>query len=53
MVEQNSATCVKTYQKDALKMNADTVKHVEFILVDPSCSGSGKSIEILKIRDKD
>ncbi|XP_012146450.1 nop2/Sun-like domain containing protein 5 isoform X2 [Megachile rotundata] len=40
-VKATGATCVKTIQKDALKLDGNNFKDVEYILVDPSCSGSG------------
>lgn len=41
-VEKSGATCVTTLQKDVLTLKSDECPDVEYILVDPSCSGSGK-----------
>ncbi|KAJ9585883.1 hypothetical protein L9F63_020471, partial [Diploptera punctata] len=39
-IEKNGITCTETHHQDAMKLNAESCKGVEFILVDPSCSGS-------------
>lgn len=44
MVESSGATCVKTMNKDVLKVTAEDCPEVEYILVDPSCSGSGNTL---------
>ncbi|XP_017760729.1 PREDICTED: probable 28S rRNA (cytosine-C(5))-methyltransferase isoform X2 [Eufriesea mexicana] len=36
-----SASCVETVNKDALTLEENEYSNVEYILVDPSCSGSG------------
>ncbi|XP_017779861.1 PREDICTED: probable 28S rRNA (cytosine-C(5))-methyltransferase [Nicrophorus vespilloides] len=41
IVESSGATCVKTICKDVLNIKGEDVPGVEYILVDPSCSGSG------------
>ncbi|KAF2905767.1 hypothetical protein ILUMI_00410 [Ignelater luminosus] len=41
MVQNADATCVKTIHKDAVTLTAEDCPNVEYILVDPSCSGSG------------
>ncbi|XP_026669434.1 probable 28S rRNA (cytosine-C(5))-methyltransferase [Ceratina calcarata] len=40
-VNKTGATCVKTIKKDALELEPDECPDVEYILVDPTCSGSG------------
>ncbi|KOC62174.1 Putative methyltransferase NSUN5 [Habropoda laboriosa] len=40
-VEVIGATCVETINKDALTLRANEFPDIEYILVDPSCSGSG------------
>lgn len=42
MVESSGATCVETVFKDVLTVDGTVLPDVEYILVDPSCSGSGK-----------
>ncbi|XP_030369408.1 probable 28S rRNA (cytosine-C(5))-methyltransferase [Scaptodrosophila lebanonensis] len=39
--EEGGCSIVKTFNADALAMNAEQLPNVEYILVDPSCSGSG------------
>ncbi|KAF5291173.1 hypothetical protein FQA39_LY14415 [Lamprigera yunnana] len=34
-------TCIKTINKDAIQVTSEECPNVEYILVDPSCSGSG------------
>lgn len=43
IVNSSGATCVKTFNKDVLTCYNDDFPGVEYILVDPSCSGSGIS----------
>ncbi|XP_069683821.1 28S rRNA (cytosine-C(5))-methyltransferase [Periplaneta americana] len=40
-VEKSGATCVKTLHCDALTLDSTQCPGVQYILVDPSCSGSG------------
>ncbi|XP_053997732.1 28S rRNA (cytosine-C(5))-methyltransferase [Hylaeus anthracinus] len=40
-VRLTSSSCVETIHRDALTINSDDYPDVEYILVDPSCSGSG------------
>ncbi|CAD1469112.1 unnamed protein product, partial [Heterotrigona itama] len=40
-IELTGASCVETVNKDALALMPDEYPSVEYILVDPSCSGSG------------
>ncbi|XP_060816364.1 28S rRNA (cytosine-C(5))-methyltransferase [Bombus pascuorum] len=40
-VRITNATCVETVNKDALILNPNEYRNVEYILVDPTCSGSG------------
>ncbi|XP_076749001.1 nop2/Sun-like domain containing protein 5 [Xylocopa sonorina] len=40
-VKLTSASCVETINKDSLTLEADEYRDVEYILVDPTCSGSG------------
>lgn len=42
MVESAGATCVKTINRDVIALTSRDFQDVEYILVDPSCSGSGK-----------
>ncbi|CAH0555328.1 unnamed protein product [Brassicogethes aeneus] len=41
IVESSKATCIKCFNKDILTCDNETFPNVEYILVDPSCSGSG------------
>lgn len=41
VVKQSAAACVKTILGNALDYNGSSLPDVEYILVDPSCSGSG------------
>lgn len=41
LIEKSGATCVKTINNDALKITDNDCPNVEYILVDPSCTGSG------------
>ncbi|XP_044744520.1 putative methyltransferase NSUN7 [Coccinella septempunctata] len=51
LVESVGATCIKTILKDVMQVSADDCPDVEYILVDPSCSGSGITdrVEIEKL----
>lgn len=42
MVELSGATCVKTINRDVITITEKDCPNIEYILVDPSCSGSGK-----------
>lgn len=42
MIELSGATCIKTIDKDVITIKENDCPNVEYILVDPSCSGSGK-----------
>lgn len=41
MVQGTQASIVQTINQDVLEVNDETVPKVEYILLDPSCSGSG------------
>jgi len=41
-VEKHGAICVKTLNMDAFQVDARQCPGVHYILVDPTCSGSGK-----------
>lgn len=41
-VRITNATSVETVNKDALILNPNEYPNVEYILVDPTCSGSGR-----------
>ncbi|GJQ75575.1 hypothetical protein Trydic_g17656 [Trypoxylus dichotomus] len=41
LMQKTGVTCVKVINKDILKVTDNDCKDVEYILVDPSCSGSG------------
>lgn len=41
-IEVTGASCVETVNKDALALKPDEYPNVEYILVDPTCSGSGR-----------
>lgn len=41
-IKVTAASCVETVHKDALTLDANEYSNVEYILVDPTCSGSGK-----------
>lgn len=41
-IEKVGATCVKMINKDVLKITYKDCPNINYILVDPSCSGSGK-----------
>ncbi|KOX74880.1 Putative methyltransferase NSUN5 [Melipona quadrifasciata] len=40
-IELTGASCVETVNKDALALKSDEYPNVEYVLVDPTCSGSG------------
>ncbi|KAK0076866.1 hypothetical protein PV325_004752 [Microctonus aethiopoides] len=40
-IKSTKATCVKTINADAMTLSCNECPDVEYILVDPSCSGSG------------
>lgn len=42
MVECSGATCIKTINRDVITLTAKDCPDVEYVLIDPSCSGSGK-----------
>ncbi|CAH1990799.1 unnamed protein product [Acanthoscelides obtectus] len=48
IVGGSGATCVKVINKDVLQCNGKEFPGVEYILVDPSCSGSGKERRLLE-----
>lgn len=41
IVASSKSTCIKCFNKDILQCDDKTFPDVEYILVDPSCSGSG------------
>lgn len=43
ILDGSGATCVQTFNKDVLTCSDKDFPNVEYILVDPSCSGSGQS----------
>ncbi|CAG9766044.1 unnamed protein product [Ceutorhynchus assimilis] len=53
MVEVSGATCVNAINEDVLQCNVPEFSNVEYITVDPSCSGSGmiNRLEINKTPD--
>lgn len=44
MVENSTATCVRIINRDVLTITDAECPNVEYILVDPSCTGSGMFI---------
>lgn len=48
MIELTGASCVKTLNKDVITVTSKECPDVEYVLVDPSCSGSGRQ-KIFKI----
>lgn len=42
MIEGTQATIVQPINRDVLEVTAEDVPKVEYILLDPSCSGSGQ-----------
>ncbi|CAH1990797.1 unnamed protein product [Acanthoscelides obtectus] len=53
IVGGSGATCVKVINKDVLQCNGKEFPGVEYILVDPSCSGSGMSERATSFESKD
>ena len=53
MVECAGATCVETANRDFLRVNPSDPKYasVEYIIVDPSCSGSGKTVRAVPLQN--
>lgn len=49
LMQKIGVTCVETINKDILQINNIHCKDVEYILVDPSCSGSGTSEFLLSV----
>lgn len=47
-VEKTGSTCVKTIHRDTLGIRKGEHDDVEYILLDPSCSGSGMDLSIHK-----
>ncbi|XP_059060693.1 28S rRNA (cytosine-C(5))-methyltransferase [Achroia grisella] len=43
-VEKTASTCVETLHKDSLEIKRGDLDDVEYILLDPSCSGSGMEL---------
>nr|XP_023030251.1 probable 28S rRNA (cytosine-C(5))-methyltransferase [Leptinotarsa decemlineata] len=41
IIESSKATCIQSFNRDVLTCTAEELPGVEYILVDPSCSGSG------------
>lgn len=41
IVSSTNSYCVETVNADVMTLNAERCPGVEYILVDPSCSGSG------------
>lgn len=41
-IKLTGASCVETVHKDAFALKSDEYPNVEYILVDPTCSGSGR-----------
>lgn len=41
-IKTTHSFCVKPLNQDVLTLDPKQYSHVEYILVDPSCSGSGK-----------
>lgn len=41
-IEKSGATCVKPFNKDVMTVKKDDCPNVDYVLLDPSCSGSGK-----------
>lgn len=41
-IETSGASCVQTINQDVLTVTSTQCPNVEYILVDPSCTGSGK-----------
>lgn len=43
-IKKTCSFCVESLNQDALTLDPKQYSHVEYILVDPTCSGSGKRI---------
>lgn len=43
-IEKTRSSCVEPLNQDALTLDPKQYSDVEYILVDPTCSGSGKRI---------
>lgn len=43
-IKKTHSFCVEALNQDALTLDPKQYSHVEYILVDPTCSGSGKII---------
>lgn len=44
MVESSGATCVKTINRDVITLTSQDCPNVDYVLIDPSCSGSGTNL---------
>lgn len=55
IMETVGATCVKTVNRDVLTLSDKEFPDVEYILLDPSCTGSGKYLKykLSKIPNQD
>jgi len=42
-IENTQSSCIEAINQDALTLDPQRYSQVEYILVDPSCSGSGKN----------
>jgi len=42
-IEKTQSSCIEAINQDALTLDPQRYSQVEYILVDPSCSGSGKN----------
>ena len=45
MVQKMDCSCVKTVLDDSLNLSNKLYPDVEYILVDPTCTGSGKNVK--------
>ncbi|KAJ6638470.1 28S rRNA (cytosine-C(5))-methyltransferase [Pseudolycoriella hygida] len=52
-VNGTQSSCVAPIKLDALLLDDDLVRNVEYILVDPSCSGSGMTGRLFHTTEKD
>lgn len=52
-VEVTNSRCVETINKDALTVDSTQCPNIEYILVDPSCSGSGEKNHVFYKRKFD
>lgn len=50
-IEKTHSFCVEPLNQDALTLDPKLYSHVEYILVDPTCSGSGKKIPYFLINN--